>query len=132
MSVLERIDYIEAQTCAQLLDPRQVTSQIELARKVFVSEPVEEYIVALRNYIRKSPNLKAAPSVRASIALHKGSRAMALLENRDHVIPDDVKFLAPFVFAHRIFLTAEAVADEVSPQLIVSEALEKTPVPKGE
>jgi MoxR-like ATPase len=132
MSVLERIDAIESQTCEQLLDPRQATSQIELARKVFVSEPVEEYIVALRDYIRKSSNLKAAPSVRASIALHKGSRAMALLENRDHVIPDDVKFLAPFVFAHRIFLTAEAVADEVAPQMIVSEALEKTPVPKGE
>ncbi len=129
--ILSRIDEIEALSCKPVLELQEIAAQIAAAREVFVSESVKEYIVDLREYIRKSVNLKAPPSVRASIALHKGARVMALLDNRDHAIPDDVQFLAPFAFSHRIFLTAEAVADEVSAQQIVTEALEKTPVPKG-
>ena len=55
---------------------------------------------------------------------------MALIEKRDHVLPDDVKFLAPYVLQHRAFLTAEAMAEEITPGSLVSEALQKVPVPK--
>ncbi len=55
---------------------------------------------------------------------------MALLEGRDHVIPDDVKFLAPYVLQHRAFLTAEAISEDVGPQSLIADALDKVPVPK--
>ncbi len=58
------------------------------------------------------------------------SRAMAFLEGRDHVIPDDVKFLCPYVFPHRIFLTTKAIAEEVSVSQMISEMLSNVPVPK--
>ncbi len=130
ISILSRIDEIETNVCGQILEPQEVVSKIGTSRAVFVSGAVKNYIVSLCEFIRKSPNIKAPPSVRAAIALHKGSRAMALLDNRDHVIPDDVKFLVPFVFLHRIFLTPEALSEELSPVQLVSETVEKVPVPK--
>ena len=55
---------------------------------------------------------------------------MALVDGRDHVIPDDVKFLAPYVLQHRSFLSAEAISEEISPTTLVKEALNSVPVPK--
>jgi MoxR-like ATPase len=81
-------------------------------------------------HLRESPMLRIQPSARATISLLKGSRALAVLEERDYVLPDDVKFLAPYVLQHRVFLTPEAISEEVSPGSLISEALEKVPVPK--
>ena len=55
---------------------------------------------------------------------------MAFLDGREHVLPDDIKFLAPYVFRHRIALRAEALAEDVEPNQVISEVLENVPVPK--
>ena len=71
------------------------------------------------------------PSPRASIWLKKGARVKALLNGRDFVVPDDVKNLVLDVVAHRIELTPQARADEVSVTTLIEEVLKATPVPKG-
>ncbi len=130
IEILSRIDAIDTRRCNEILSLDEIVSSIESARQVFVSDAAKSYIVSLCRYQRDSENVKMPPSSRAAIALHKGSRAMAFLEGRDHVIPDDVKFLCPYVFSHRIFLTTEAIAEDVTVPQMISEMLSKVPVPK--
>jgi MoxR-like ATPase len=130
MKVIGSIDKIEVARCKEVLPPEELLSTVEATRKVFVSKPIKRYIVTIITHLRESPMFRIKPSARASIALLKGSRALAHLEGRDHVIPDDVKFLAPYVLQHRAFLTAEAISEEVGPESILAEALESVPVPK--
>jgi MoxR-like ATPase len=130
MKVLGSIDRIEAGHCDEVLSAKEVVGTVDSARKVHVSEPVQRYIVAIMGELRGSPMFRVKPSARASIALLKGSRALALLYGRDHVLPDDVKFLAPYALQHRAFLTAEAISEDVNPEALLRQALEKVPVPK--
>ena len=130
MKIVESIDSIEASRCSQIIAAKDVVKSVEAAKRIYVSEPVQKYIVSLIGRLRESPMFRVKPSPRASITLMKGSRAFALLEGRDHVIPDDVKFLAPYVLQHRAFLTAEAISEEVSPESLLRDALDNVPVPK--
>ena len=130
MKIIGRIDSIEGGTCKEILSSKDVVRSVEAARSKHVSEPVMRYIVSLVGHLRESQMLRIPPSARATIAFTKGVRAIAVLEERDHAIPDDVKFLAPFVLPHRMFLTAEAISEEVTPSSLIAEALDKVPVPK--
>jgi MoxR-like ATPase len=73
-------------------------------KKIHVSDRVKQYIISLIIKARQDPDVLTGPSTRASIALFKGSRSLAYLQNRDYVIPDDVKKLIQPVFAHRLEL----------------------------
>ena len=130
LKVVGNIDSIESGTSKEILSAKEVIRTVETANSIHASEPVMKYILSLVGRLRASQMLRMPPSTRASISLLKGSRALAVLEERDHVIPDDVKFLAPFALQHRIFLTAEALSEDVSPASLVSDALDKVPVPK--
>jgi MoxR-like ATPase len=131
LKIISGIDAIEAGRCSVILTPSQVMEEVARARKVFVAEPVKKYIIALGEFWRHSDYLRTAPGSRGTIVLHKGARALASLEGRNHVIPDDVKFLARHVFQHRVFLNAEALAEDLTPGQLISEMLEKVPVPKA-
>ena len=130
MKIIGSIDSIELARCAELMTTKQILKTVEDARKVHVSDPVKRYIVSLVSHLRESAMFRIKPSARASITLLKGARALALVERRDHVLPDDVKFLAPYVFQHRAFLTAEAISQEATPESLIDEALGTVPVPK--
>lgn len=130
IEILSKINDIETRKCSQIISLKEIRSNIESARGVFVSDRVKAYIVSLRNYLQSSENLKTPPSPRSSIALHKGIRALAFLDGRDHAIPDDVKFLAPYTFRHRIFLQPEAIAEELTAAQILSQMIDTIPVPK--
>lgn len=128
--IIGSIDSIEDAHCSELMTGKQILKTVEAARKIYVSDPVKRYVVSLVEELRNSRMLRIKPSTRATIALLKGSRALALIEGRDHVLPDDVKFLAPYVLQHRAFLSAEAVSEEVSPNSLIEEALGRVSVPK--
>jgi MoxR-like ATPase len=130
MRLLASIDAIEGARCAEVISAQEAVNMVEAARGVHVSDPVRRYIVSLAAYLRESPSLRVKPSARATIAILKGARALALIEGRDHVLPDDVKLLFPFALQHRAILTAEAIAEDVTPESLIAEALEKVPVPK--
>jgi MoxR-like ATPase len=73
--------------------------------------------------------VRIGASPRATINLTLAARACALIEGRNHVTPDDVKRIAPDVLRHRILLTYEAEAEEVTPESIVRTLLAKVKVP---
>lgn len=102
----------------------------ELSELVYVSESINDYIVRLVTYLRNHEAVAYGPSHRASIHLAIISRAYALMDGRDYVIPDDVKSLAVPVVAHKIKVKEEYEAEGITPESLVEEALNKVPVPK--
>lgn len=130
LEIISRIDDLENPKIEAQATPQDISSQIEEVKKVHVSSRVMEYIVSLVNNIRQEHYMRMGPSPRGSISLHKASRARALLEGRDYVIPDDVKALAPYVLNHRIILTPEGEAEEISTADLIDRTLTSIPVPK--
>ena len=77
------------------------------AQRVHVSEPLVDYVQALLGTTRNSPELVSGLSPRAGLGLLAAARAWALLDGRDHVVPDDVQTLFPHVAAHRLHLAGD-------------------------
>ena len=78
------------------------------ARQIFVSEKISDYIVRIAEATRTSDRVRLGVSPRASLALMHVSQALAALDGRDHVLPDDVKAAAPSVLAHRIITRSQS------------------------
>ena len=131
VSILGRIDEIDDLMVETVVKPSDLLEMVEVAQNVHVDESIKKYIVDLVQNIRVSQLVRGGPSPRASIWLYKGSRVSALMDNRSYVIPDDVKALTSSVIPHRIELTSQARADEISVNAVIKEALDKTSVPKG-
>lgn len=128
--VLSKIDELEVPSVSVVATPEQILTMREMTKRVYIAPEVRSYIVEVVRQARGDPDVAAGPSARASIALYKGSRALAMLEGRDYVLPDDVKQLAPAVLVHRIRLKDEAGMDGVTPDSIVEKVLGHTEVPK--
>jgi MoxR-like ATPase len=107
----------------------EISAVIEDARRVFVEESVNRYVVALLRHTRADERLYLGASPRAGIALLRVAKALALAEGRDFVLPDDVKAVAAPVLAHRLILGPEARAAGASAFDLVAESVEHTPVP---
>ena len=75
-----------------------------------VDDTLQDYIIRLVSATRNHPDLALGASPRASLALFKASQALAALRGRDHVIPDDIKYLVPVTLTHRLIVTSESTA----------------------
>jgi MoxR-like ATPase len=76
-------------------------------KDIHVSEDLEKYLLSIIHKTRQHEYVSAGVSPRGTLAFMKAVQAKALLENRNYVIPDDVKFIAPYVLSHRLQLTME-------------------------
>src|SRR3954447_8958128 len=94
-------------------------------RRVHTSDALRSYVVALLHRARQDPRVELGGSPRAGLMLLRAAKARALLEGRDHALPDDVQALAHVVLAHRIVLAPEAA--DASPESVVADALAATP-----
>jgi len=119
------------------LDPQTVmTARREIA-EIHIEEMLEKYIVALvgatRNLAAVDPDWKdfllAGASPRASIALLRAASAMAYLQGRDYVIPEDIMGIAPDVIRHRLMLGYAARSADIGSDEIINRILQVTPVP---
>ena len=99
------------------------------AEAVRVDESVSQYIAEIVTATRKHPSVTLGASPRGSIALYRMGQAFALFEGRDFVLPDDIKYLAPYVLAHRLILGAEAKLDKIPAADIVREILDTVAIP---
>ena len=129
--VLEQADLLEEPRVDAVTDPGSILALRELTRQVHVSALVIGYILDLVESLRGHDDVLHGPSPRAGLSLYRGGRALALMEDRDYVVPDDVRELALPAMEHRIRLTAEAELDEVTPGDLIRGVLESVEVPKG-
>ena len=128
--VLNNIDSIDRHRIHPITTPLEIRSIQAKAKQVHVSPLVNKYIVAIVNSLRNDPDMLSGCSTRASIALFKCARVLALFDGRDFVIPDDVKRLIYPALEHRIKVKPEAEMDDVTPRMLLDRTLEKIPVPK--
>jgi MoxR-like ATPase len=109
----------------------------EFCRKVYADEKIEEYVASIVDATRNPSKYKIdcdgyieyGASPRASIGLVLGAKANALINGRGYVIPEDVKHIAHEVLRHRILLTYEAEAENITPEEIITKILDKVKVP---
>jgi MoxR-like ATPase len=105
-------------------------------QKMQISTPVEQYIVDLVMATRQPGNfgdklgrwIDSGSSPRASIALHRSSRASAWLDGRDHVTPDDVRSVLHAIMRHRLIISYDALADQITPDAIIDEVIKQVAV----
>ena len=101
----------------------------EAVKDVHMSDLVKEYIVTLTRATRKHPDVYLGASPRGSLALFKAARALAAIEDRDFVVPDDVKAVAEPALAHRLIISPAARIKDVDPRKVIEETLASVPVP---
>ena len=122
---LIRLDDIKpAITKEELLSLRAFMNQ------VFVDRTLLQYIALIVQQTRTSKAVYLGASPRASVAMLQASKAYALLQGRDFVTPEDIKFVAPYVLQHRLILTAEAEMEGYSPVKVTQRLIDKVEVPK--
>jgi len=129
LEIIARIDELERPRVKSVTSPKELEILIGQVKKIMVSDPIKKYILDIVESLRKSKELASGPGPRASIWLYKGSRALAFLEGRRYVIPDDVKRLAIPVLAHRLKIKPEYLADNLTPRELILKVLEQLEVP---
>lgn len=112
-----------------VLDGAEVVRLQEQAAEVKVEESVARYMVALVEATRGHPSIAVGASPRGSLGLFRACRARAVMDERDYVLPDDVKELASPTLSHRLVLDVKARYSGVRAQDVVAEILSKTAVP---
>ncbi|MFC1842433.1 AAA family ATPase [Candidatus Dependentiae bacterium] len=122
----------------QVLSKKDIFNAQNLVKEIYIDDKVVDYIVNLVfatripgefNLQKIKSFIQYGVSPRATLALHKAAKAHAFLRKRHFVTPDDVKAVAPSILRHRILLTYEAEAEEVTTDYIVQKILEKVPSP---
>lgn len=96
---------------------------------VYVDRTIQTYIVNIVNRTREHPSVYLGVSPRGSIALMKAAKAYAYIYGRDYIIPDDIKYLAPFVLAHRLIITSEGKYNGDTGESIIESILKTTHIP---
>jgi MoxR-like ATPase len=107
----------------------QIRWMIEYVGRVFVSEPVAEYVARIAEATRTTPRLQLGLSPRGSLALVRTAQAWAAGEGRGYITPDDVKAVAEAVLAHRLVLAPQAEIDGLTAAGVVSEIMSRVLVP---
>ncbi len=117
------------ETISPVMTKNELVLIQEEVRNVYIEKNVQQYIVNLVRETRNHDSIFLGVSPRGSIALMKAAKAYAYIKGRDFVLPDDVKYLAPFVLTHRIILTSEAKYDGKTARQIVEQVVKQTFVP---
>jgi len=125
-------------TIQAVLSPDEILGMQEVVRLIYVDDQLKDYILNIVQATRDpaacdipdlAPLIDYGGSPRATIYLGIGARAMAFLNGRGYVTPQDVKDVAHDVLRHRIILTYEAEAEQMTPEDVIATILTKVPVP---
>lgn len=109
--------------------PAELLSMQRLVREIHVSEAVEDYVVRMVRASRLHASIELGASPRATLALYRCAQALAGIQGRGYVLPDDVKRLAPAVLTHRMIATAQARLRGRGAADAVTEIVATVPVP---
>jgi len=121
-----------------VVGPKDIISARNLVKEIYIDEKVEKYIIdivfATRNPAEYGLDdlqdlISFGASPRASIFLHQAAKAHAFLRRRGYVVPEDIRAIGMDVLRHRILVTYEAEAEEITPEDVVRKVLNKIEVP---
>ncbi len=116
-------------TLRAVADAAMVRRLIATVRDVHVADPVKQYAIALVTATREAPDVRLGASPRSTLQLLRTARAVACLDGRDYVLPDDLQTLAVPVLAHRLIPTADAQLTRRTTDAIVADIVHRLPLP---
>ena len=137
LKIINRVCFNTPENINSIITTSELNSISSLITKIFVDERLKEYMVNIVSASRKSEKtdeniseyIRFGASPRATISLSLAARAHAFLQGRLYVTPGDIKTIAPDVLRHRILLTYEAIAENVSSDQIVNQIMNTVVVP---
>jgi MoxR-like ATPase len=110
-------------------DAALVAKLVAVVRTIYVSDAIRQYAVDLSNATRQHGDVRLGASPRATLHLVRAAKAAAALDDRDHVLPDDLQTLAGPVLAHRLILTADAQIAGRTTEALIADVVRRVPVP---
>ena len=130
MSIIEQQEQVHPiNELRSVATPEDIIDLQEACKNIYVDNTVREYIVSLIDATRNHENISLGASPRASLGMFRAARGLAILRDRDYVIPDDIKELAYAVLAHRLILSPSARMRGLHTGQIISNLLESVPIP---
>ena len=135
--IMKRIGFESPSRVSQVIGPEQLEQMVDLIDRVYMDEKLKDYIVDIVFATRRPEEygidikeyIQFGASPRATIYLSKVSRAYAFLNGRAYVTPQDIKTIAPDVLRHRIILTYEAEAEDITTDQIIARIFDSIEVP---
>ncbi len=124
-------DRLDVSAVQPVATPEQVVAMQQLVARVVVDERIHDYAVRIVRATRSWQGLRVGVGPRGAIALVRSARAAAVLAGRDHVLPDDVKRIAPPALVHRVLMAPELEIEGYHPSRVLEEILEKVEAPRG-
>lgn len=138
LEILNRIERNVFKESKKVVSIKDIKYLQELSKKIYIDESVKKYIISIV-YATRNASKVVKPeiskyvingaSTRASIAFMEAGKALALINGRTYVTPDDIKMLSHSILRHRIDLNFEAVADDVPVETIIDAIIESIKVP---
>ena len=116
-------------TLQPVIDAEEILPLRDVVRTTKVEESVRRDVVAIARATREHKSLELGASPRATLALYRASQALAALRGRRFVIPDDVKYLAPFILTHRVIISPQTLLRGRTTQAIISEIVDSVAAP---
>lgn len=138
ISIVRRHSKKESKKIIPRATPENITDARKLLNECYMDEKIEHYIVSLVMATRRpvdfgladlTPHIQFGASPRASLYLSQAARAHAFMRQRGYIAPEDVQAVALDVLRHRLILTYEAEAEEITPEEIIQHILEKVEIP---
>ena len=102
----------------------------DYVKDVHIDDSLLEYIVSIVNATRDYDGVLVGVSPRGSIALTKASCALAILNGRSYVLPDDIKYLAPFILSHRMIMKKHRSESGKGADDVIADILDSIPIPQ--
>ena len=127
LSRFARQDPLE--TLEQVVSPEEIIKMQDMVREIRVEESVQRYIVGVCRATREHDDIELGASPRATMALYRTCQALAAINGRDFVLPDDVKQMAPHVLTHRLMVNPQTRLRGRKPEEIIRDVVETVPVP---
>ncbi|MGI8854297.1 MAG: AAA family ATPase [Thermomicrobiales bacterium] len=121
---------LERSGLAAVTEPAHILACRRLVQEITVDEAIIGYIEAIVWTTRQVPDLLLGASPRAAIALLQGAKALAALDGRAYVVPDDVKALAAPVLRHRLIVRPEAELAGITAEVVIGRVLGSVPIPR--
>jgi MoxR-like ATPase len=113
-----------------VVTPQQLKQCQELVEKIYIKDELVNYIAAIVHNTRNNGDLFLGASPRASLAIMKTAKAIAAMNNRDFVTPEDIQYVAYPVLNHRIILTPEREMEGYSTREVINQIVKKIEVPR--
>lgn len=125
-----RKDTLVLESILQVLNASQIAEYQHTIKQIIIESNLLKYIAVITDNTRTNANLFLGASPRASLAIMNASKALAAMNGRDFVTPDDIKKIAPSVLRHRIMLTPEREMEGITADKVVQQIIETIEIPR--